>query len=270
MAGHYDAPRNPWDNAPRKDDLAGAPMICRVGFDLPDLRAARRRGDVVVLVDVLSFSTAVVTGAARGVEFLPAGSRTRAAALAEETGATPSVSRNGTVASGTYTLSPLSYATAPRGLRVVLRSPNGARLVQAARGAPAVIVGAFVNASAAGAAAGAAALGDGRGVTVVACGEREVGRDGGTSGGRRRVFAGEDFLGAGAVAAAVPLRRSGDAEAAVRAFQASRADLERILRATDSGRGLRAAGYEGDVAHAARVDLYSTVPVLAGGVLKAN
>ena len=105
-------------------------MMVHVGFDLPDLRAGVARGDVLVLVDVLSFSTAVAAATARGMILLPAGSRRRAEYLGLEKDAQVSVSRKDT-APGRYSLSPLDYAEAPSGVRLVLRSPNGARLAVA-------------------------------------------------------------------------------------------------------------------------------------------
>jgi 2-phosphosulfolactate phosphatase len=237
-------------------------MMVHVGFDLPDLRAGRARGDVLVLVDVLSFSTAVAAGTARGVVFFPAGSRRRAEALALERNAVASVPRKDT-RPGQYSLSPLTYLDAPAGLRVALRSPNGARMAMAARGAPAILVAGIVNASACGAAASAGAKASGRGVTVVACGEHVTRH-------RRRRFAAEDFLGAGAVAAAVDLPRTGEAETAIRAFQACRKDLEKVLLATTSGLELVAAGSREDVEFAARHDSLSPVPLLQDGELRGR
>jgi 2-phosphosulfolactate phosphatase len=237
-------------------------MMVHAGFELPDLRAGRERGDVLVIVDVLSFSTAVATGTAQGVVFFPAGSRRRAEALALEKDALASVPRKDTRA-GQYSLSPLTYLEAPAGLRVALRSPNGARMAVASRGAPAVIIAGLVNASACGAAAAAGAAAAGCGVTIIACGEREPGR-------RRRRFAAEDLLGAGAVAAAVDLPRTGEAEVAVRALQACRRDLEKVLLSTTSGLELVAAGFRDDVAAAARLDSLSVVPLLHDGEIRGR
>ncbi len=239
-------------------------MRCHVGFDQPGLREALRRGHVVVLVDVLSFSTAVAAGAARGVDFFPAGSGRRAQALAAAPGAgvVASVSRKDPPGPGRYSLSPLSFAEAPAGLTVALRSPNGARLAVAARGAPALLVAGLVNATAVGRAATEEARRLGRGVTVLACGERAAG-----SHGRRR-FAVEDFLGAGAVAAAVGLPRTGEAEVAVRAFEAVRGHLEAVLLGSESGADLVRAGFAEDVRFAARVDSIAAVPEFSGGCIR--
>ena len=239
-----------------------ASMMVHVGFELPDLRAGRDRGDVLVLVDVLSFSTAVAAGTSRGVVILPAGSRRRAEAVALEHRAVASVPRRDATP-GQFSLSPLSFHDAKEGTRVALRSPNGARMAIAAQGSPAVVVAGIVNATACGASAGAGARAQRCGVTVVACGER-IGP------GRRRRFAAEDFLGAGAVAAAVDLPRTGEAEVAVRAFEACRSDLERTLLQTRSGIELVAAGFRDDVGFAARLDSLSVVPLLRDGELRGR
>jgi 2-phosphosulfolactate phosphatase len=239
-------------------------MMVHVGFDLVDLRGGRDRGDVLVVVDVLSFSTAVAAGTSRGVVFFPAGSRRRAAALALEKDGVASVPRRARKP-GEWSLSPVPYLQATSGLRVALRSPNGARMAVAARGAPAVVVAGLVNASAAGAAATAGAKAAGCGVTVVACGERSS-----TPGRRRRRFAAEDFLGAGAVAAAVDLPRTGEAEVAVRAFESCRADLADVLLQTRSGAELVAAGFREDVLFAAGVDTLRSVPLLQDGELRSR
>jgi 2-phosphosulfolactate phosphatase len=131
------------------------------------------------------------------------------------------------------------------------------------RGAPAVIVAGLVNASAAGSAAAAGARAAGCGVTVIACGER-------LPGGRRRRFAAEDLLGAGAVAAAADLPRTGEAEAAIRAFEGSRRDLEGLLLTTASGTELLASGFRGDVAFAARHDALAVVPLLQEGEIRGR
>jgi 2-phosphosulfolactate phosphatase len=147
---------------------------------------------------------------------------------------------------------------------VALRSPNGARLTVASDGAPAVIVGALVNATAAGQAAAAAANAAESGVTVIACGERARG------GSRRRRFAAEDLLGAGAVAHATGIPLSGEAVVAARAFRSCRDDLARTLLATDSGRELETAGFADDVRHAASLDIIEDVPILVDGIIRAG
>lgn len=85
------------------------------------------RGQVAVLVvDVLSFSTAVDMAVGRGAMILPFPSGDPAAAQAEAArqGATASVRRG----QPGFSLPPASLQASPPGLRLLLPSPNGSRL----------------------------------------------------------------------------------------------------------------------------------------------
>ena len=56
----------------------------------------------------------------------------------------------------------------------------------------------------------------------------------------------------------------------MRAFEACRADLERVLLQTRSGIELVAAGFRDDVAFASRLDSLSVVPLLKDGELRGR
>jgi 2-phosphosulfolactate phosphatase len=98
-------------------------------------------------------------------------------------------------------------------------------------------------------------------VTVVACGERwrAVNEDG------ELRFAVEDYLGAGAVLAAIAHERSPEAAVCAAAFLGSREDIAALLWECASGRELRAMGLEQDVIDCARLDVYDVVPALRDG-----
>src|SRR4051812_38383547 len=119
----------------------------RVGFDWgpAGLAAAlRTAGDraVVVVVDVLSFSTAVVVACEAGVPVRPVPPAGAPGALA---GGALAGARGAGVS-----LSPRSMSRLATGTRVVLPSPNGGALSSAAAAAGAVVVaGSIRNASAA-------------------------------------------------------------------------------------------------------------------------
>ena len=66
------------------------------------------------------------------------------------------------------------------------------------------------------------------------------------------------------------LPRTGEAEAAVRAFEACRRDLASVLLSTASGLELAGAGFGDDVEFAARHDSIATVPLLQDGVLRGR
>jgi 2-phosphosulfolactate phosphatase len=217
----------------------------------PGLREGGRLADVVVVVDVLSFSTAVSVAAERGVIVHPHRFRDQyAGRVAERLGARLAGDRREEVS-----LSPRSLARLAAGERVVLPSPNGAGLcLDAATTGATVVAGCLRNASAVGAWLAAQP----RRVVVLAAGERW--RD-----GAFRVAV-EDLIGAGAVLAAVPEDAlSAEAQVAVGAFHSCRPRLADVLRSCTSGRELAGRGYPDDVEWAADLDASPVVPLLVNG-----
>ncbi len=227
--------------------------LCRLLWGRQGVREAVRRGDIVVVVDILRFSSAAVAAAAAGVAIVPAGDVAEGARLAAEGGAELAGG------SGRFSLSPRSFAGAVAGSQVVLPSPNGSFCCRAAADLPAVFVGALLNASATADAVMAVQAETGRGVTVLACGERFDSEDGSLR------FALEDFLGAGAILARLELPRSPDAEAAVAAFRMAAPDLAGALAGCGSGLELAARGQADDIASCLPVDRHAVVVRATGG-----
>jgi 2-phosphosulfolactate phosphatase len=238
---------------------AGYP--CRLEWGRRGVRAAAERGDVVVVVDVLSFTTAVATAAARGAYIYPCASPEEVPELARRVGGEPAVGREAVPQRGTYSLSPAGYLDVPAGTKVVCYSPNGAACARSGGTAAAVIAGGLVNAAAVARAAVVWYGRSGHTITVVACGERwpEATED-----GVIRVAL-EDYLGAGAILSRIALKKSPEAEVCARAFEASKHDLPRLLHDCGSGQELCGRGYAADVEEAARLDVYDVVPVLREG-----
>jgi 2-phosphosulfolactate phosphatase len=200
---------------------------------------------VLVVVDVLRFTTAVEVAVARGALVVPRRWPGR--------GPSPG-GPGGPDAPGPYSLSPGSLLEVPAGTRVELASPNGATVSLAAGRAGAVVLaGCLRNASA----VAAAARGLGGPVGVVAAGERRA------DGGLRPAV--EDLLGAGAVLHAAGGRPSPEARAAVAAFLDAAGDLPAVLAGCVSGRELAARGHAADLRLAARHDVSRAVPRLDGG-----
>jgi 2-phosphosulfolactate phosphatase len=212
------------------------------GWGLDDLAALAPHAAVLVIVDVLRFTTAVSVAVERGV----------AVALAPWNGG-----------GRPWELSPRWIREHPPGARVELASPNGATLAAAAvrAGGRDVLAGSLRNATAV--ARAAARLADGGPVAVIAAGEN----------GRPAV---EDVLGAGAVLAALDPAASisapccsPDAAAARAAFVAARPRLADVLSECDSGRELAARGQADDITEAAALDVSGVVPVLRDGAFVA-
>jgi 2-phosphosulfolactate phosphatase len=229
-------------------------------------RAAAERQDMLVVVDVLSFSTAVVTAAARGITIYPCATKGEAEATALRVGGEMAVARQDIPEKGRFSLSPVSFADAPdpfAGVKVALASPNGATCSRYGREVPRLFVGALVNAGAVAVAVEKVLDETDAAVTVLACGERYIKPN---EDGELR-FALEDYLGAGAIVAALPtaLLRSPEARSAEAAFRAAESELQKALLGCGSGVELVAKGYRGDVLHAARLDLYTVVPTMRHG-----
>jgi 2-phosphosulfolactate phosphatase len=240
---------------------------CRLEWGRRGARVAAERGDILVVIDVLSFSTAVVTAVQHGGIIYPCAWADDPAALAARVGAELAVSRPDVPELGRFSLSPPTFLGIEPGTRVVLASPNGATCSHYGRAVPRLLVGALVNARAAAEAITRILSASDLNLTVLAAGERW--RQPSEDGDLR--FAIEDYLGAGAILAGLPssLSRSPEALLCERAFRSSRDDLATILSECGSGRELRAAGYPGDVEHAARLDFYDTVPAMDGDALSA-
>lgn len=206
--------------------------------------------DVVVIVDVLSFSTSVEIAVTRGVTVFPYPSdRESPAGYADERSALLAEKRS--AEPGVLSLSPSSLVDAAAGTRLVLPSPNGSALsFQAANSGARVIAGCLRNASAVAALAAA----NGGSVAVIPAGERWP------DGSLRPAF--EDMVGAGAIIRGLPGRRSPEAQSAVAAFEDAQPELAERLRDCSSGRELIERGFAADVELAAQLNVSQVVPVL--------
>ena len=210
--------------------------------------------DAVILVDVLSFTTAVSVAIDAGAEVLPYRFKDeRAAAYAERFGAALAGARD---SSARYSLSPPSLRGASAGERIVLPSPNGATLaLEAPLGRS--YAGCLRNASA----VAENARRHGSRIAIVPAGERWE------DGSLRPCI--EDWLGAGAIASMLPGTRSPEAEAAIAAWEfALQRGLLGTLSGCASGRELSERGYAEDVRCAAELDASAHAPLL--GTLTAS
>jgi 2-phosphosulfolactate phosphatase len=232
-----------------------------VRFDWGPVGAARvgAHGGALVIVDVLSFTTAVTVAVERGVAVYPAASGdARAAELAAEVGAELAAGRDAVTAERPWSLSPAALRVAPAPARRVLPSPNGSAIAAAADGV--VVAACLRNAGAV-----AAWLSERRagGVTVIAAGERWP------DGSLRPAL--EDLLGAGAVLAGLARHGAGaeSPEAAgARAVYASTPSVADTVRRCASGVELVTGGYGADVEAAVEAEASDVVPVLADGAFR--
>lgn len=228
--------------------------LCEWG--LAGMEALRGRAAVLVVVDVLSFSTAVDVATARGAAVLPFawGDRETARAAAAETGAILAGPRK----AGGLSLSPPSLAAVAPGTRLMLPSPNGSRLSLARGGRP-MLAGCLCNATAV--ARAARRLAGGGAVGVVPAGELWP------DGSLRPAI--EDLLGAGAVLDALDLPLSAEARVARDAYRTAGPDLAALVEESVSGRELVERGFPQDVACAVTLGASTTAPLLRDGEYRA-
>lgn len=232
------------------------PTDVRVRFDWGPmgLRTVAPLVDVVVIVDVLSFTTCVDIALGRGAEVFPYHRHDGSEAeRATSLGAELAGGRGDPAAR--FSLSPSSLAAIPTGTRLLLPSPNGSALAfGAAEAGAAQVVAACVRN---GSAVGSAFADEDLRVGVIAAGERWRGAT-----GPMRVAV-EDLLGAGSVLAMFdPYELGPEARAVVAAWHEAEPDIVDRLLGCVSGRELVDAGFRDDVTLAAQAHVSDLVPVL--------
>ena len=218
------------------------------------IEALRPHVSVFVIVDVLSFSTAVDIAVGRGglIHPFPLGDHEAAKTAAEEVGAMVAAPKR--AAGGQFSLSPASLRALNPGDRLLLPSPNGSRLSLAGGGVP-VLAGCLRNARAVAAKARELA---GRGdIGLIPAGERWPGDT------LRPAI--EDLIGAGAVIEALDGEMTAEARVARDAWRSAKPDLDAVIRDCLSGRELIERGFEIDVDLALEVGSSSTAPLLVDG-----
>lgn len=228
----------------------GAKFDVHCEWGLAGLASGLPHAAAIVVVDVLSFSTAVDVAVGCGARVLP---HDRPGVSAEDV-----ARRHGALLASRdrhagFSLSPASLLTLPAGALLVLPSPNGATL-SLATGTTPTFCGCLRNA----AAVAQAAARCGRPVLVVAAGERWPDRS-----LRPGV---EDWLGAGAVIHALPGARSPDAALAEASFLAAQPELLTYLEGCASGQELIDRDCGGDVALAAALNISTAAPRLELGI----
>jgi 2-phosphosulfolactate phosphatase len=228
--------------------------------------AAKRQaaaGSVLVLVDVLSFTTTTTLAVERGTAVYPVPWRdARAKEFAERHGAALAVDRSEVTPERSWSLSPASMVTGPAPERLVLPSPNGAAIASAvaASGRP-LLAASLRNVAAVARSVRNHLLRSHRAVAVIAAGERWP------DGSLRPAL--EDLLGAGAVisalAASEALTLSPEAAAARNTFEGAPSIADAVSRCA-SALELIERGFAQDVDIAVEENVSHAVAVLTDGL----
>lgn len=227
-------------------------IVCEWG--LQGIEAWCAAASVFVIVDVLSFSTAVSVVIERGAAVIPFPYGDTDAAMVEADRHDAIVAMPRSAGGGQLSLSPASLRQVEAGSRIVLPSPNGSRLSLAIGDVP-TISGCLRNAQAV--ADMAAMLGRDGTIAVIPSGERWKDQT------LRPAI--EDWLGAGAVIAALNGTANADAASAADAYLSAGTRLPGLIRGSRSGRKLTEWGYAEDVDIALELGASRAVPIMRNG-----
>ncbi|MEO0338544.1 MAG: 2-phosphosulfolactate phosphatase [Bacteroidota bacterium] len=208
--------------------------------------------DVIVIVDVLSFSTCVDIATNRGAIIYPYQWKDQTAQVfADQKGALlANTNRKNTIG---YSLSPHSLLDIKADERLVLPSPNGSTLSLSS--AVTTLCGCLRNAEA----IAKACQELGKRISVIAAGERWV-----ESGNLRVAY--EDLLGAGAIISYLDGALSIEAKYARLIFEENKSDLRSSIMNCGSGKELIGRGFAQDVNLATELNVSTAVPLLKAGV----
>lgn len=214
--------------------------------------------DVVIIVDILSFSTCVEIAISRGAIVFPYPWKSEAAEeFAASVGAELAV-RRGDRSDGSlsdrgihnrYSLSPQSLSRIPQGTRLVLPSPNGSTLSLATGDTP-TLAGCLRNCRA----VAEVAINYGSHIAVIPAGEKWP------DGSLRPAW--EDWIGAGAILSHFNGHFSPEAESAIAAYRHAASHLHALLKQCSSGKKLISKGFAPDIDLAAELDVSQGVPHL--------
>ena len=236
-----------------------SPFACRMDWGLTGIRHAAMRGDIIIVVDVLRFSSTTSWAVHHGSLIYPLPWDQDASLYAAE------LNREALAGQEVITskdrgkaLSPHSFSREDAGARYVIGSPNGAACAFASDGAAAVLAGALVNAESTARVAGDLRRQRGAPITVIACGERWNDALGGDV--LRPSI--EDYLGAGAILSGLQGSKSPEAAVCQAAFQGVGDRLHDLIWDSSSGRELRSFGYAIDIPYCTQLNVIASVPVL--------
>jgi 2-phosphosulfolactate phosphatase len=234
--------------------------LISVEANLEDGREASSRGDIVIVVDVLRFSSTAVVGLASGAEaIIPVKTigearrlyeRNRKLVLAGE--------REGIKPKGFHLgNSPTEFERADlSGKTIIMTTSNGTAALESSKGAKSLFVGSFINARAVSAAASTFFTNE-KGISIVL-------------GSRRGEIFLEDFLCSGLLVSNLTDKThqmNDEAIAARLAWMNVEHDLETFVRQASHAVYLGSIGYGEDVKFCSRRDVYDVVPYLKGNRL---
>lgn len=238
-------------------------LLVRVGLSARDAAKASKRGDVIIVVDVLRCSSTIISLLDKGVEAIFIAESLRGAReLRKKLGdAILAGERGGLKPKGfDFGNSPLEFPRERvKGGKVVLTTTSGTKAISSSRGSKWVFVGAFLNAGFVSKAALKKAEEEGAGISIIAS-------------GRKGEFSLEDFLCCGLIASELSsrgeVRLDDAAKAALLAWREARANLSEVIKSGDHAKRLMELGFKNDVEFCVSVNSMGIVPYYRDGAVR--
>lgn len=236
-----------------------SPYQCRMDWGERGTIEASNRRDIIVVVDILSFSTTITGAVHHGAIVYPFPKVGDIKKFGELVDAEVCLGRVEAQVAGAPSLSATSFNESHKGKRFVLSSRNGATCVKASKQDTNILIGSFLNVSSVANVVNKIQKETNLNVTVIACGERWRNTNDESRELRPSI---EDYLGAGAILEKLNGTKSPEAKVCIGAFQNAKSNLSELINDSSSGRELIDMGYPEDVNFSCQVDLFKDVPIL--------
>ncbi len=237
-------------------------MVVPVDVELVAQNADRasKRGDLVIVIDVVRATTSIITALSNGAKsVIPVQTVKEAMQLhRKHPDYLLAGEREGVKPKG-FDLdnSPLSLTKENvEGKNLIMSTTNGTKALVQSKGSKWVLVGAFVNADAVAEKSNEIASKNNVGISFVLAGQKNY-------------FALEDFICAGGIIGRLPkgaVEFSDKALGALLAYNSAKDNLKENIRKSKHAQELLKIGFEKDIEFACQIDLYSIVPCYKNGI----
>lgn len=246
----------------KKEDRAYSQEPYRIRIHWGNLGAeqAAEEGAIVVVIDTLDFSTAVITALSRGATIIPAPDENAARRIADEEGAHLARDKKIAREKGGFSLSSSTMEKASHGDKIVLPSTNGALDASLAKKANSVLVGSLTNARAI-----ARVIRDLLCKSPVICALNPCGERWPHQLEFRPTI--EDYLSASVIIHEIGLHDFLSPEAVVceAAWRQLESQYRELISDSGSARKIIEEGFPEDVQYACRLNEFDVVPILIDG-----
>ncbi|HMS34026.1 MAG TPA: 2-phosphosulfolactate phosphatase [Ignavibacteria bacterium] len=223
----------------------------RSEWGINGIETLARVSDVIIIADILSFSTSVDIAVSRGAIVFPYFYK-NGSAVDFAFSKNAILAESDKLASDKYTLSPASLINIPANTKIVLPSPNGSTL-SLSTGTTLTLSGSFRNAKA----VAEFAMSKGKQISVIPAGEKW------TDGSVR--YAVEDLAGAGAIISFLKGKLSPESRSALAVYKSIETELKEQIEKCVSGKELIERGFGKDIDLASDFNVSSCVPGMING-----